>query len=172
MVQKTLYFIFLDLWKAYDTVNRERRLEILERYGVGPNVLGLLRFYWNNQPCVAKCVNYHGKTFVLFHGLTQGGVISPTLFNVLIDAVVRKWLADDTDDMIITSTGLQGDNTGCIFSLCYANDWTIGSLYHEWLQNANQHLCNLVRDYMGLKPNTEKTEATRRNPGTMLNGRL
>ena len=46
MVQKTLHFIFLDLRKAYDTVDRERLLEILEGYGVGPNVLGLVKFYW------------------------------------------------------------------------------------------------------------------------------
>ena len=45
MVQITLYFICLDLRKAYDTVDRERLLEILEGYGVGPNVLGLLKFY-------------------------------------------------------------------------------------------------------------------------------
>jgi len=45
MVQKTLHFIFLDLRKAYDTVDRERLLEILEGYGVGSNVLGLLTFY-------------------------------------------------------------------------------------------------------------------------------
>ena len=52
MVQKILHFIFLDLRKAYDIVDRERLLEILEGYGVGPNILGLLKFYWENQrPC-------------------------------------------------------------------------------------------------------------------------
>ena len=45
MVQTTLHFIFLDLLRAYDTVNRERLLEILEGYGVGPNALGLLKYY-------------------------------------------------------------------------------------------------------------------------------
>ena len=38
--------MFLDLQEAYkNTVDRERLLEILEGYGMGPNVLGLLKFY-------------------------------------------------------------------------------------------------------------------------------
>ena len=90
MVQKTLHFIFLDLRKAYDTVDKERLLEILEGYGVGPNVLGLHKFYWDHQCCVSKCGKYHGETFVPYRGATQGGAVSPTLFNILVDAVVRK----------------------------------------------------------------------------------
>ena len=99
MVQKTLHFIFLDLRKAYDTIDRERLLEILEGYGVGPNVLGLVKFYWDHQRCVAKSGKYHGDTFVPYRGATQGGVVSPTFFNVLVDTVVRKWLADVMDDI-------------------------------------------------------------------------
>ena len=90
MVQKTLHFVFLDLWKAYNTINREQLLEILEGYGVGPNVLGLLKFYWDNQFCAAKCGKYHKETFVPYRGATQGGIVSPNLFNILADAVVRK----------------------------------------------------------------------------------
>ena len=90
MVQTTPHFIFLDLRKAYDTVNRERLIESLEGYGVSYNVLDLLKFYWDHQRCVAKCRKYHGETFVPYRGATQGGVVSLTLFNVLVDAVVRK----------------------------------------------------------------------------------
>ena len=133
MVQKTLHFIFLDLRKAYDTVNRERLLEILEGYGIGPNILGLLKFYWDNQRCVAKSGNYHGETFVPYRGAIKGGIVFPTLFNVLVDAVVRKWLADVMEDMTAANTGLQGDNVGHLSSLFYADDGVIGSLDHEWL---------------------------------------
>ena len=45
MVQKTMHFTFLDLRKVYNTVDRERLLDILAGYDVGPNVLGLLKFY-------------------------------------------------------------------------------------------------------------------------------
>ena len=64
MVQKTLHFISLNLCKIYDTVNREQLLEILEGYGMGHNALGLLKFYWDNKRCVAKCGKHHGEIFV------------------------------------------------------------------------------------------------------------
>ena len=115
-------------------------------YGVGPNVLGLLTFYWNSQRCVAKCGKYHGETFVPYRGATQGGVVSPTLFNILVDAVVRKWLADVMDDIdTANDEGLHGDDVSRMTSLFYADDGAIGSLDHEWLQRANQHLCILKR---------------------------
>ena len=97
---------------------------------MGPNVLGLLKFYWDNQRCVAKCGKYHGGTFVPYRGATQGGVVSPILFNILVDAVVRKWLTDVMDDMTTVSAGLQGDGVNRMSSLFYANDSAIGSLDH------------------------------------------
>ena len=167
MVQTTLQFIFLDLQKAYDTVNREQFMKILERYGVGPNVLGLLKFYWDHQRCVAKCGKYHKETFIPYHGATQGSVVSPTLFNVLVDAVVQKWWADVMDDMTTANSGLQGDDVGCMSLLFYTNNSAIGSKDHEWLQNTTQHLCNLFRDCTGLEPNIKKTETMSCHPGAI-----
>ena len=74
-----------------------------------------------------------------------------TFFNVFVDAVVRKWLADVMDNMTAAIAGLQGDNVSRMSSLFYADDGAIGSLDHEWLQYANQHLCNLFRDCIGAK---------------------
>ena len=107
IAHKVLFTVFVDLKKAFDTVHRERLLDILEGYGVGPRLRGLLRFYWMNQQCVARQSNYHGKAFRPTRGVTQGGVISPTLFNILVDAVVRKWLFDIMEDKDISISGLQ-----------------------------------------------------------------
>ena len=57
--------------------------------------------------------------------------MSPTLFNVLVGAVVQKWLTDVMNDMAIANTGLQSDNIGRLASLLYANNGAIGSKDHE-----------------------------------------
>jgi hypothetical protein len=43
-----LYQLFLDLSKAYDTLDRTQMLQLLNRYGVGGNILRLLTNFWNS----------------------------------------------------------------------------------------------------------------------------
>ena len=160
--QAPLYKIFLDLKKAYDTLDRERALEILEGYGVGPNARRLLRNFWDNQWVVPRQAGYFGTPFKPTRGLTQGDIISPTLFNVVCDAIVRYWL--------FITTAADGDNhsanaqSGMSYrvvlqnALFYADDGEISSRNPEWLQQA---IDTLVEHFerVGLKTNVGKTEA-------------
>ena len=54
MREEVLYMIFLDLTKAYDTLDRSRCLEILEGYGVGPSARRLLNTYLRRLTMVAR----------------------------------------------------------------------------------------------------------------------
>jgi len=90
--QVPVYEIFLDLQKAYDALDHDRMLDILEQYGVGPKAIRLLRRFWERQQVIAKQSGYHGDPFEATRGVTQGDVISPTIFNIVVDAVVRYWL--------------------------------------------------------------------------------
>ena len=41
---------------------------------------------------VERAGGYYGTTFNGEHGVTQGGPLSPTIFNVVVDALVRHWM--------------------------------------------------------------------------------
>ena len=41
---------------------------------------------------VARAIGYYGEAFEGGRGVTQGYLLSPTIFNVVVDAVVRHWV--------------------------------------------------------------------------------
>ena len=86
-----LYEIFLDLQKAYDALERSKCLYILDGYGVGPRYLHLLHMYWERLQMVEQTGGYYRETFHGERGITQGDTLSPTIFNVVVDAVVCHW---------------------------------------------------------------------------------
>ena len=54
MREEVLYKVFLNLRKAYDELDRERCMEILMGYGVGPRTERILRQYWDHLSMVAR----------------------------------------------------------------------------------------------------------------------
>jgi hypothetical protein len=61
--QRPLYAIFLDLHKAYDSLDRGRTIEILQGYGVGPRNIQLLRTFLTSQYSVVRQGGYHSGPF-------------------------------------------------------------------------------------------------------------
>ena len=89
LMGEVLYVIFMDLQKAYDALDRSRCLEILCVYVVGPQAFGILQTYCIWLRVVAKAVGYYGVGFKGARGVTQGDPLSPTIFNVVVDAVLQ-----------------------------------------------------------------------------------
>ena len=58
----------------------------------GPEQWGLLKNYWKRLTMVARAGGYYGTAFRGERGVTQGYSLSPTIFNVVVDAVVRHWV--------------------------------------------------------------------------------
>ena len=163
LTQIPLYEIFLDLRKAYDTLDRDRTLVILEGYGVGPRSLKLLRQFWVQQKVVAKQSGYFGEAFDATRGVTQGDIISPTIFNIVADNVIRCWLGFVSDEVTDSAEGL-GHNVTQRAAFFYADDGLVASPDKQWLQQAFEVLSDLFAR-MGLKTNTEKTKVMICTPG-------
>ena len=118
--QHPLFVIFIDLKKAYDAMDRERCLEILVGYGVGPNILRLIMHFWDNAVLVCRASGRYGTPFKADRGVTQGGPLSPKLFNIMVDAIVREWLRQVLGDEA-ASSGV-GAAVRYFVALFYADD--------------------------------------------------
>ena len=163
--QIPLFGIFLDLRKAHDTLDRDRALDILTAYGVGPRCLQLLRQFWVQQQVVAKQSGYFGDPFDATRGVTQGDIISPTIFNIIADAVIRAWLTAVSEVDTDASDGL-GQNITSRAALFCADDGLVASPSKEWLQESFEVLVDLF-SRVGLRTNADKTKVMVFLPGSI-----
>ena len=92
MMEKVLYEILLYLHKAFNALDHDRCLGILEAYRVGLQSIRLLCQYWDLLTTAAQARGYYGAPFKVFYRVTQGDPISPTIFNVVVDVVLCHWV--------------------------------------------------------------------------------
>lgn len=166
--QTPIFQVFLDLRKAYDTVDRDRLLDVLKADGVGENLCRVLKTFWQQQQTIAKQSGYYGNPFQATRGFVQRDPLSPTLFNILVDAVVRYWLSLPVEDGGLATQGpVDVVKLACLV-LFYVDDALITSTDSKWLQRATEKLSELF-ERMGLKTNTSKTKAMTCFPGYISN---
>ena len=118
--QVPLYGIFIDLSKAYDLMDRGRVLLILEAYGVSPNLLRVFKYFWEHAELVCRAEGVFGDPFKAERGAVQGGPVSPTIFNVMVDAIVRKWIRQTLGDNAMTTK--IGEEIRSFLAAFYADD--------------------------------------------------
>ncbi len=88
--RKKLYAAFMDLEKAYDRVDWQALWEFLRIYCVGGKLLSAIKSFYEEA---SACVKINGETsehFEIKVGLRQGCVMSPWLFNIYMDGVMRE----------------------------------------------------------------------------------
>ena len=87
---KDVFWAFMDLEKAYDTIDRQRMWQMLRVDGVLGKLLKAVQcFYVDSRACV-RVGNDVSEWFPVYVGLRQGCLMSPWLFNVHMDGVVRE----------------------------------------------------------------------------------
>jgi hypothetical protein len=62
--QAPFYGVFIDLKKAFNAMDRERCLLILEGRGAGPNMHRLIRHFWDKAMNVCRASGNYGAPFV------------------------------------------------------------------------------------------------------------
>jgi len=73
--------IYTDFTKAFDSVNHEMLVSVLEALGFGHPFLGWLRSYLFSRPQWVKLYGTKSQIFTASSGVPQGGHLSPILFS-------------------------------------------------------------------------------------------
>ena len=84
-----LFLCFIDLQKAYDSVDRTRLWQVLARFGAPPQRIEVIRqFHDGMRACVRSDDGRCSERFEVAQGLHQECVLSPLLFNVFFAAIL------------------------------------------------------------------------------------
>ena len=98
----SLFMCFIDLQKAYDTVDRTLLWQVLTRIGVPPQMIAVIRqFYDGVRACVRPDDGGCSDWFEVEQGLWQGCVSSPLLFITFFTAVLNAVLQRFSEDPAI-----------------------------------------------------------------------
>ncbi len=89
-IKSCTYATFMDLEKAYDSVDREALWKVLKIYGVSGQILKGIQAIYREANASVRVGEKFSESFALEVGVRQGCVMSPWLFNIFMDECMRE----------------------------------------------------------------------------------
>jgi len=157
-VPENIYFCFIDYSKAFDCVDHHKLWKILQEMGIPDHLTCLLRNLYACQEATVR--TGHGTTdwFQIGKGVRQGCILSPCLFNLYAEYIMRNAGLEEAQAGIKIS----GRN---INNLRYADDTTLMVESEEELKSLMMKVKEESKK-VGLKLNIQKTKIVASGPIT------
>ena len=94
--QKNIYFLFIDYAKAFDCVDPNKLWKNLKEMGIADHLTCLLRNLYADQQATVR--TGHGTTdwFQIGKEVHQGCILSPCLFNLYAEYIMRNTRLDES----------------------------------------------------------------------------
>ena len=109
--QKNIYFSFIDYAKAFDCVDHNKLWKILKERGIPDHLTCLLRNLYAGQEATVR--TGHGTTdwFQVGKGVHQGGILSPCLFNLNSEYIMRNagWMKHKLESSLLGEISITSD---------------------------------------------------------------
>ena len=116
--QKNIYLCFIDYTKTFDCVDHEKMWKVLREMGIPDHLTCLLRNQYVGQEATVRTLYGTTDWFKIEKGVQQGCLLSPCLFNLHTEHILRNARLDELQAGI----KIGGRN---INNLRYADDTTV-----------------------------------------------
>ena len=148
--QRNIYFCFIDYAKVFDCVDHNKLWKILQEMGMPDHLTCLLRTLYAGQEATVR--TGHGTTdwFQIRKGVHQGSILSPCLFNLYAEYIMRNAGLEEAQ----TGIKIAGRN---INNLRYADDTTLMAEIEEEIKSLLMKVKE-ESEKVGLKFNIQKTK--------------
>ena len=155
--QRNIYFCFIDYAKAFDCVDHNKLCRILKEMEIPDHFICLLRNLYDGQE--ARVRTRHGTDwFQIGKGVHQGCILSPCLFNLYAEYIIRNAGLDEAQAGI----KIAGRN---INNLRYADDTPLMAENEEGLKSLLMNMKE-ENEEVGLKLSIQKTKIMASGPIT------
>ena len=129
---KKIIGIFLDLSKAFDSIDNDILIKKIEKYGIRGPYNELIKSYLTDRQCLTQINDTYSSIRKIKYGVPQGSILGPLLFSLFINDI--KSLAD-TDEINLfaddTNIFCTGDNYETLLEKCNV----VLQKCHTWLNN-------------------------------------
>lgn len=168
---RDLYIAFVDLSKAFDSVDRELLWSVLQRCGCPPRFTELVRELHDGMTVRVRYGGELSEPFEVSRGVKQGCVLAPVLFNIYIQCITRLMATSlneedkihlnyRTDRNLFDLRKLKAKtkvSKTSLLELQYADDCALVADSAEGLQRVLTRSAELYKK-LGLQINIQKTE--------------
>nr|KAG5688556.1 hypothetical protein BaRGS_010191 [Batillaria attramentaria] len=150
-----LYINFIDYEKAFDSVDREALWKLLRHYGVPGKIISLIQCTYKDMSCRIAHAGQLSESFEVKTGVRQGCLLSPFLFLLVIDWIMKTTTTG-------RKNGIQWTLWAQLDDLDFADDLALLSHSHSQMQDKTTCL-EATSAGTGLKINRRKTELMKIN---------
>ena len=94
--EEEAFIIFIDYSKAFDSVKHHHLFDTMLKMGFPAHLVSLIAGLYENQKATVRWNGEHSEYFNISKGVRQGCILSPHLFSIYTEQVMRE---ADIDDM-------------------------------------------------------------------------
>nr|VZI32435.1 unnamed protein product [Spirometra erinaceieuropaei] len=163
-----LYSTFVDLTKAFDTVNREGLWKIMQKFGCPERFTQMVRQLHDGMMARVTDNGAVSEEFAVTNGVDQGCVLAPTLFSFMFSVMLMDAYRDErlgiriaymTDGHLLNQRRMHFKSRvsgTSVHELLFADDCALNTSSEEETQQS-MDLFSAACENFGLVINTQKT---------------